>query len=127
MNRNLKFFVCMHCGNIVQLINNKGVPVMCCGERMEELVPNTQEAAVEKHLPVTVDTSNGFTVNVGSVEHPMVEEHYIMFIYVETEQGGQLKYLKPGDKPTVEFTFANDKPIAVYAYCNIHGLWKTEI
>ncbi len=124
---NQKFFICKHCGNLIGLIDNKGVPMVCCGEKMEELVPNTVDAAVEKHLPVVSQKQNSLTVSVGSVEHPMTNEHHIAFIYVETEFGGQRKCLEPGDKPELSFSFIDDKPVAVYAYCNLHGLWKTEL
>jgi len=136
---NQKFFICKHCGNLIGLMYNKGVPMVCCGEKMAELVPNTVEASAEKHLPfVTVagnlnipgrpDLKTVFiNVAVGSVFHPMDEKHNIAFVYVETEFGGQRKCLKTGEEPIVSFAFVEDKPIAVYAYCNLHGLWKTEI
>lgn len=127
MSRNQKFFICKHCGNIIGLIENKGVPLVCCGEKMTELVPNTVEASVEKHLPVVTVSGNKIEVAVGSTLHPMEEAHHIDFVYVETECGGQRKSLKVGQTPKVVFSFEEDKPIAVYAYCNLHGLWKTEI
>ena len=101
--------------------------MICCGEKMTELVANTAEASKEKHLPVVTASKDSLTVKVGSVPHPMEAEHNITFVYVETEHGGQRKALKPGEKPEVTFKFADDKPTAVYAYCNLHGLWKTEI
>ena len=124
-----KFFICKHCGNLAGTIVNKGVPMFCCGEEMRELLPNTVEASTEKHLPVVVatDGGNGISVSVGSTAHPMEEAHYIAFIYVETERGGQRKCLEIGSEPTLTFSFSDDKPVAVYAYCNLHGLWKTEI
>jgi len=98
---------------------------------MTELVPNTVEASAEKHLPVTTDITTdccvGIKVQVGSVLHPMEEEHNIAFIYVETERGGQRKCLKAGEEPKLDFCFSDDKPIAVYAYCSLHGLWKTDV
>jgi superoxide reductase len=123
----IKFFICKHCGNMTGLINNKGAPIMCCGEKMTELVPNTVEASTEKHLPVVTSSGGGISVAVGSVPHPMEGGHNIAFVYVETEQGGQRKCLKSGEEPKLEFCFAGDKPLAVYAYCNLHGLWKTEL
>ena len=136
MCSNQKFFICKHCGNLIGFIEDKKVPMMCCGEKMTELVPNTVEASVEKHLPA-VDVKEGrcscgcdcncLSVQVGSVLHPMEEAHHISFIYVETEQGGQRKCLNVGEEPKLEFCVTNDKPVAVYAYCNLHGLWKTEI
>lgn len=122
-----KFYICRHCGNIIGMINDAGVPVMCCGQKMEALVPNTTEAAGEKHLPVVTVDGATVTVKVGEVAHPMTDEHYIQWVYIETENGGQRRALKPGDKPEVTFCLGEDKPIAVYAYCNLHGLWKTEI
>ena len=136
MCRNQKFFICKHCGNLTGLINNKGVPMVCCGEKMTELVPNTVEASMEKHLPVVSGETgtcscgcecNCISVQVGSIPHPMENEHNIAFVYVETERGGQRKCLKAGEEPKVAFCITNDKPVAVYAYCNLHGLWKTEI
>ena len=127
MNGNQKFFICKHCGNMIGLIDNKGVPIVCCGDKMTELIPNTVEASVEKHLPDVTVTGDSISVQIGSALHPMEEKHHIVFVYVETERGGQRKSLKVGEEPTLTFCFENDKPIAVYAYCNIHGLWKTEI
>ncbi len=122
-----KFYICRHCGNLIGMINDAGVPVMCCGQKMEALVPNTTEAAGEKHLPVVTVADGKVCVNVGEVDHPMTEEHYIQWIYVETENGGQRKAFKPSDAPKAAFCIGDDKAIAVYAYCNLHGLWKTEI
>jgi len=127
MCRKQKFFICKHCGNLIGLIENKGVPMVCCGEKMTELIPNTVEASVEKHLPVVSVLGNKIEVAIGSIPHPMEEAHHIDFVYVETECGGQRKSLKVGQAPKVVFSFEEDKPIAVYAYCNLHGLWKTEI
>jgi len=124
---NQRFFICKHCGNLTGLIDDKGAPMVCCGEKMTELVPNTVEASAEKHLPVATVSGNALTVQVGGTLHPMEDAHHIAFVYVETEGGGQRKCLKPGAEPALEFCFAKDKPIAVYAYCNLHGLWKTEI
>lgn len=124
---NQKFFICKHCGNMVGLIDNKGVPIVCCGENMSELVPNTIEASVEKHLPVVSVSGNDIFVQVGSTLHPAEDAHHIVFIYVETERGGQRKCIKVGEEPKLSFSFSDDKPVAVYAYCNLHGLWKTEI
>lgn len=127
MSKEVKFYICKHCGNIVGLIHNAGVPLVCCGEKMRELVPNTTEAATEKHLPVVEMDGNIVKVSVGSVEHPSTEEHYIAWVYLETAHGGQRKAIQPGEKPEVSFALQDDELIAVYAYCNLHGLWKTEI
>ena len=123
-----KFYICEHCGNIIEKINDAGVPVMCCGQKMAELVPNSVEASGEKHIPDVTVKEGAINVNVGSVNHPMAEEHFIEWVYVETDKGGQRKYLKPGEEPNVSFSFAEgEKPVAVYAYCNLHGLWVSEI
>ena len=127
MSKEVKFYICKHCGNIVGLIHDSGVPLVCCGEKMSELVPNTTEGATEKHLPVVEMDGNVVKVSVGSVEHPSTEEHYIAWVYLETAHGGQRKAIKPGDKPEVSFALQDDELIAVYAYCNLHRLWKTEI
>ena len=122
-----KFFICRHCGNMVGLIKDQGVPMACCEEKMPELVPNTVEASAEKHLPVATVSGNSIGVKVGSAPHPMEEEHHISFIFVETENGGQRKCLKNTKTPEAAFCFADDKPVAVFAYCNLHGLWKTQL
>ena len=121
----MKFLVCEHCGNLIGMIRDSGVPMVCCGQKMTELVPGTSDGAVEKHVPSYVVDGTQVKVTVGSVEHPMVENHYIEWIAVETEKGAQRKTLQPGDKPTLEFALTeDDSVVAVYAYCNLHGLWK---
>ena len=127
MNRIHKFFKCNHCGNIAALVEDMGAPLVCCGEKMPELIPNTVDASVEKHVPVAVVSGNVVNVEIGSTLHPMTDEHYISFVYVGTENGGQRKALKSGMEPKAAFCFTDDKPCTVYAYCNLHGLWKTEI
>ena len=123
----MKFYICEHCGNIVAYVKSSGVPVMCCGEKMKEIIPGTVDAAVEKHIPVISVNGNEVTVTVGAVEHPMVAEHYIEWIALETAQGNQRKPLAPGQKPEVKFALADgDTAVAAYAYCNLHGLWKKE-
>lgn len=122
-----KFFICRHCGNLVGMVNDAGVPIVCCGEKMEALIPNTVEASGEKHIPVVTLEDNVLHVKVGSADHPMLPEHYIQWIYVQTENGGQRKALKPGDAPRASFCLGGDKAVAVYAYCNLHGLWATEL
>ena len=123
-----KFFVCEHCGNIIKMIENSGVSVVCCGHPMTEIKANTAEASVEKHLPVA-DANNGVVgVKVGSINHPMIKEHHIEWIYLETINGVQRKILKVDSQPETSFVLTeDDEPIAVYAYCNLHGLWKTEL
>ena len=122
-----KFYICETCGNLIGMINNSGVPVMCCGKRMTALEPNTVEASNEKHIPVVSVEGSKVIVNVGSVDHPMVAEHYIEWVYVETEKGGYRKDLRPDSAPHVEFELGEDKAVAVYAYCNLHGLWMTSL
>ena len=123
----MKFYVCEHCGNKVTFVEDKGVPVVCCGQKMTELVANTVDASQEKHVPVVERDGNKLVVKVGSVEHPMAEEHSIQWIVVETKQGSMIKYLKPGEKPEAEFEVSAEDAVAVYEYCNLHGLWKTEL
>lgn len=125
---NLKFYRCSHCGNIVTYVHASGVKSVCCGEEMKELIPNTTGAANEKHVPVVEVKDNLVTVAVGSVTHPMEEKHFIQWIALETEQGNQIQALKPGQEPKAVFALApNDKPVAAYEFCNLHGLWKAEI
>ena len=121
----MKFYVCKHCGNIITFEENKGVPVVCCGEKMSELVPGSVDAAAEKHVPVISVEGNKVTVTVGEVAHPMLEEHFIKWIVLETTQGRQRKELKAGEQPQAVFMLTDcDKPVAAYAYCNLHGLWS---
>lgn len=122
-----KFYRCEHCGNLLSLIENKGVPVVCCGEKMAELIPNSVDASVEKHVPAVTVLGDSITVQVGSAPHPMTEEHHISFVYVETENGGQRKSFEVGAQPNLTFSFSDDKPLFVFAYCNLHGLWKKEL
>jgi superoxide reductase len=127
MRKSQKFFVCKHCGNFAGLIENKGVPLVCCGEKMLELTPNSVEASGEKHLPVADVAGDRVAVAVGSAPHPMEEGHHIAFIYLETERGGQRKALTAGEPAKADFCLCDDRPAAVYSYCNLHGLWKTDI
>ncbi|NLA52629.1 MAG: desulfoferrodoxin [Alcaligenaceae bacterium] len=121
----MKFLRCAHCGQIVAVVKGTGVPVICCGEPMQEIVAGTTDAAVEKHVPVYEVKGDTVCVKVGAAEHPMLEEHYIEWIALKTEQGNQRKALKPGDKPEACFRICEgDKVEAVFAYCNLHSLWK---
>ena len=122
-----KFYICEKCGNIVGVINASGVPMVCCGQKMTKLEAGVVEASREKHIPEVKVDGNIVTATVGSVIHPMSEEHSILWIYLETDKGAQYKYLAPGEAPAAEFSVAGEKPVAVYAYCNLHGLWKSEI
>ena len=120
-----KFLKCEHCGNIVAAVKESGVPVMCCGEAMKEIIPGTVDASKEKHIPVYTVEGNKVIVTVGEIEHPMQEEHYIEWVSIQTKFGNQRKVLKPNDKPEVCFVMCDgDEVEAVYAYCNLHGLWK---
>lgn len=128
MENEQKFFICKHCGNLVGMINNAGVPIVCCGEPMAELVANTSDGASEKHVPVIEKQGSKITVTVGSAMHPMTEEHSINWIYLQLEDGGQRKSLSPNKEPKATFALAEgDKPVAVFAYCNLHGLWKADL
>ena len=122
-----KFYICEHCGNLIGMIHDAGVPMMCCGKKMTKLEPATVEASHEKHIPVVAVDGNTVTVTIGSVAHPMLEEHSILWVYLQTDKGGQRKCLEVGKAPTVTFALADEKPLAAYAYCNLHGLWKTTV
>ena len=122
-----RFFICEHCGNVIGMIHDAGVPMMCCGQKMTRIEAGTVEASREKHIPVVTVDDNLVTVNVGSVTHPMTEEHSILWVYLETNKGGQRKCLEVGKEPVVTFALADEEPVAAYAYCNLHGLWKSEI
>ena len=124
----VKIFKCMHCGNIIEMVEDKGVPVVCYGEKMTELVPGTSDGAAEKHVPVVTVSGNKVTVNIGSDAHPMTDEHLISWIILETEDGCQRKHLSSADAPEASFMLADgEKAIAAYEYCNLHGLWKADI
>lgn len=121
----MKYFICEHCGNIIEYVKETGVPVMCCGQKMTELVPGTSDGAHEKHVPVVTVDDCKVTVEVGSVEHPMVEAHYIQWIAIETTRGSQRVKLEYTDKPKAVFCLAEGEEfVAAYEYCNLHGLWK---
>ncbi len=122
-----RFYICEHCGNLIGMIHDAGVPMMCCGQKMTKLEAGTVEASKEKHIPAVSVEGNSVKVEVGAVAHPMAEEHSILWVYLQTDRGGQRKNLKVGDAPAVNFALADEKPVAVYAYCNLHGLWKTDI
>ena len=119
------FYICEHCGNIIAMVRDKGVPVMCCGQKMTPLIPGTTDAAQEKHVPVYQVEGSQVTVTVGAVEHPMTPEHSIEWVSLQTKQGSQRKALHPGEAPKACFALCEgDEVEAVYAYCNLHGLWK---
>ena len=121
----MKFYRCEHCGQIIAVVKKTGVPIMCCGKPMQEIIPGSVDAAAEKHVPVYEVKDNPVTVCVGSAAHPMMDAHYIEWIAVKTKQGNQRKALNPGDEPKAVFAILEgDEVEAVYAYCNLHGLWK---
>lgn len=124
----VKFYKCLACGSIVAKLNEVGCQPSCCGQPMKELVALMNDGAVEKHVPVIEKEGNVLHVAVGSVAHPMLPEHFIEWIYLLTDKGGSFRFLKPGDAPKADFALVEDeKPIEVYAYCNLHGLWKSAI
>jgi superoxide reductase len=124
----VKFYRCAHCGNIIYKVLDSGVPVVCCGQKMEELIPGTTDGAVEKHVPAVSVEGKTVSVKVGSVEHPMVEAHYIQWIALETKKGVSFRHLSHTNAPEAVFVVAeDDEPVAVYEYCNLHGLWKAEV
>ncbi len=121
----MKFYRCSHCGQIIAVVKETGVPVVCCGEPMQALVAGETDASAEKHVPVYTVEGNQVHVTVGSAEHPMLPEHYIEWIAIQTKQGNQRKSLSPGEPPKADFALLEgDSVEAVYAYCNLHSLWK---
>ena len=124
----VKFYKCEHCGNIAVKVVDSKVPLVCCGEKMVELVPDSVDAAVEKHVPAVDMVERTVHVNVGAVDHPMEEAHFIEFVCLVTDKSYQIHPLRPGQAPHADFYIcADEHPVTVYAYCNLHGLWKTEL
>lgn len=124
-NRKMKFCKCDVCGKIVALVKETSVDTVCCGQPMRELVPGTTDGAAEKHVPVCKQEGNTVTVTVGAVAHPMTDDHFIEWIFLETANGNQRKALKPGDRPEAVFALVpSDTVKSASAYCNIHGLWR---
>ena len=122
-----QFFICEKCGNMIAMVKSSGVPVMCCGQKMTELIPGTSDGAHEKHVPVFTVEGNQVHVKVGEVAHPMLDAHYIEWISLQTKQGNQRKELHPGEAPEACFALCEgDEVEAAYEYCNLHGLWKAE-
>ena len=124
---NNKYYVCAHCGNTVEMVHDAGVHPVCCGQKMNELIPGSVEASSEKHIPAVTVNENILEVNVGSVDHPMADEHWIEWVQLVTDRSSYRKFLKPGQAPNIKFHLDGEKPLAVFAYCNLHGLWKTEL
>ncbi len=127
MKPELKFLRCNLCGNIITFLEDSGVVPVCCGETMNELTANTEDASTEKHVPEVTVEDNKISAVVGSVIHPMVEEHYIQFIALETDNGLHVRFLAAGQEPKAVFELNGEEAVAVYEYCNLHGLWKKEI
>lgn len=122
-----KFYRCRHCGNVIQKVVDRRVPVVCCGEKMEELVANTSDGAGEKHVPIIERNGDMLTVFVGEVPHPMIKEHYITHIFVEYDNKLLIAALRYDNEPHAQFHIGDFKgKVTVYEYCNIHGLWKAE-
>ena len=123
----LEFFKCKHCGQIIKKVRATQAPVFCCGEKMEVVTPNTTDAALEKHVPVIEINGKEVVVTVGSTHHPMVEEHYIEWVILETDKGSYKMNLKPNDKPVAIFHLRDGEEVLhAYEYCNLHGLWMTK-
>lgn len=124
----LKFYKCPQCGDIAIKLFDAGNPEAHCGGEAIELVANTTDAAVEKHVPAVTVEGNAVHVQVGEIAHPMLAEHYITFVCLETEKGFQVAQLAPEAAPVADFAVAEgDKPVRVYEYCNLHGLWVAEL
>lgn len=124
----LKFYYCKNCGKIIAIVKDTKLPTICCGEAMQELVPGVTDAAAEKHVPVISVEGNVVTVSVGEVSHPMLEEHYIEWVLLQTNKGIQKKWLKPGEEPKARFILdEGEKAVAAYEYCNLHKLWKASV
>ena len=122
----MKFYRCAHCGQIIAVVKKTGVPIICCGEPMKEIIPGTTDASLEKHVPVYEVKDGKVIVKVGAIDHPMLPEHYIEWVAIQTKFGNQRKSLNPGDAPQVCFRLCDgDEVEAVYAYCNLHSLWKS--
>ena len=121
----MRIFKCTKCDNMITYLNKAACDVQCCGETMVEILPNTSDGAGEKHVPVVEVDGCKVTVKVGEVSHPMMEEHYIQWIAIETKNGRQRKMLNPGEEPVATFYIAEDDEVeAAYEYCNLHGFWK---
>ena len=124
--KNVKYYICEHCGNLVEVVNDGRVNPVCCGQKMKLLEPGTVEASREKHIPVVSNENGAVRVFVGSAEHPMSEEHSILWISLLTDKGVHRVHLSPSEKPEAVFNLVGESPISVYAYCNLHGLWKAD-
>ncbi len=124
--KNIKFYICEVCGNLVELVEEGGGTLVCCGKEMTYIEPNTKEAAFEKHIPVVTVDKNKVNIKVGEIEHPMTKEHYIKWIYIKTNSGIRRYELSYDMKPEITVELEDTKNMEVYAYCNLHGLWKNK-
>ncbi len=121
----MKFYICEHCGNIVTKLTDANVPVSCCGEHMKELVVGQKEASTEKHRPVIIEKDGQKFATVGSIEHPMTDDHYIEWLVVDYGEHYRVRHFKLGEAPTMKIC-SHCQPVDIYAYCNLHGLWNME-
>lgn len=121
------FYLCKHCGNLVAMLNDSGIRMFCCGEKMTRLEPGMTDGAHEKHIPVVSIKGDTVHVEVGSILHPMTEAHYIEWIYLHTTKGGQFKHLQPGEQPIASFELQDEELLTVYEYCNLHKLYKADV
>lgn len=122
-----RFYTCKQCGTVIGMIHGSGVPMFCCGKEMTHLDPDVSNETREKHAPAVKVDKGTVTVDIGSIAHPMQTDHSINWVYLQTDRGGHRKCLKTDEKPVVSFVLSDEKPLAAYAYCNLHGLWKTDI
>lgn len=123
-----KFYECNNYKTIIRMIADEDIPVVCNGQQMREMIPNVDDGSKEKHVPQLEFINNVLKVKIGSVNHPMEEKHSIKWVYMISRDGEQLKYLKKNGAPEVDFALTNgDHPVKVYAFCNLHGLWKAEL
>lgn len=127
MEEQQNFFTCKKCKNLTEMIKDSGERMVCCGEPMTKLIPNTAEGSAEKHVPAVTVSDRTVSVEVGSIPHPMLEEHHIEWIYLQTEKGRQRRFLRLDETASAVFELVDDRPIAAFEYCNIHGLWKSDI
>jgi len=125
MAKLMGIYKCEICGNMVEVVHEGKGEMVCCEQPMNLLQENTVDASREKHVPVIEATEKGIKVKVGSVAHPMEEQHYIEWIEIVAEGKSCRVFLQPGDAPEAEFTRAMSNDLIARAYCNIHGLWKS--
>jgi len=123
MTEKLQVYKCAICGNIVEVVHESAGELVCCNQPMNLLKENSEDAAQEKHVPVIDKIDGGYKISVGSVEHPMSDDHYIEWIELLADGSTFIKFLSPGEKPMAEFMIAADK-VEARAYCNLHGFWK---